>query len=294
MILISEASDQIEKSASSRDLENFTRTAELIGFKVYYIPQDFSVCENAENAVAHIPLQEKETVSFWIGYIPDFQRYEDIYKALLEKNIRLVNSPEEHILIQQFDNFYPLIAEFTAKSKIISSVKEVQNAVDEIGFSVFLKGTVQSVKSDGWKACVAENLEEAEKIAKRLFSLSARTRGKVIIREILLLRHSRKNALGFPIGREFRVFVFNQKVVGLGYYWEGDDKLKNLTKSEEEEVKDLAIETSKRLKVPYVSVDVGQLENREWRVIEVGDPQFSGVSQIPFLELWNNLKKIGN
>ena len=292
MIVISEASSQIEPSASSRDLENFTRTAGLMGFKVYNIPQDFSVCENAENAVNHIPFQKDLTTGLWIGYIPDFERYKSVYNALSKKNIRLVNSPEEHILIQEFDKFYPMISKVTATSKIISDIAEVKDAVEKIGLPVFLKGTIQSIKADGWKACVAENIEDAEEIADRLFNLFARSRGKVIIREVLKLRYSRTSALDFPFGREYRVFVFQQKVVGIGYYWEGDDELKELTQTEEIQVKELALQTAKKLGVNYISIDIGQLENNDWIVIEVGDPQFSGISQIPILKFWNNLKEL--
>lgn len=294
MIIISEASSQITSSASSRDLEIYTEAAKLIGFKVYHIPQDYSVCENAENAVFHISTQIAETIGIWIGYIPTFERYEQIFNALISKNIRLINPPDEHILVQEFDKFYPKIAELTAKSKTINDISEIKNAINEIGFPVFLKGTIQSVKSEGWKACVAENLGEAEQIAKRLFNLTARTRGKVIIRQVVKLRYNRKSGEDFPFGREYRVFVYQNQIVGLGYYWEGDDKLKNLTDFEAEQVKQLALKTAKLLNVPYISIDIGQLENGDWIVIEVGDPQFSGISQIPILELWNNLKTLNS
>jgi hypothetical protein len=290
MIVISEASSQILPSASSRDLAIYSETAKLIGFQVYYIPQDFSVCENAENAVYHIPKQIRETLGCWIGYIPTFEHYQQMFEALLEKNIRLINSPDEHILIQEFDNFYPKISDLTAKSKVITDLKEVKNATVDIGFPVFLKGTIQSIKSDGWKSCVAENLESAELIAKRLFQLIARTRGKVIIRQLVKLRYSQKSSEDFPFGREYRVFIYKNQIVGFGYYWEGDDELKDLSESEKTQVKELALKTATLLDVPYISIDIGQLENGEWIVIEVGDPQFSGISQIPILELWNNLK----
>jgi hypothetical protein len=56
---------------------------------------------------------------------------------------------------------------------------------------------------------------------------------------------------------------------------------------------DLAREAARRLEVPYVAVDVGQLEGGSWIVIETGDPQFSGVSTIPLLRLWHIISSIG-
>ena len=65
-----------------------------------------------------------------------------------------------------------------------------------------------------------------------------------------------------------------------------------LSSRESKQVLELALLASQRLNIPYVAVDIGQLETGEWIVIEVSDAQFAGVSHIPYLELWNNLKEI--
>ena len=80
--------------------------------------------------------------------------------------------------------------------------------------------------------------------------------------------------------------------MGLGYYWEGEDPLKSLSPSEEDQVRALAIEAAARLDAPYIAIDIGQLDDGSWIVIETGDAQFSGVSQIPLLQLWNQLAQI--
>jgi hypothetical protein len=43
-----------------------------------------------------------------------------------------------------------------------------------------------------------------------------------------------------------------------------------------------------------VARDIGQLENGNRIIIEVGDPQFLGISQSLILELWNSLKVVIN
>ena len=80
--------------------------------------------------------------------------------------------------------------------------------------------------------------------------------------------------------------------MGFGYYWEGDDPLKLLMPSEEEAVLRLATEAAAQVGTPYIAVDVGQVEDGRWIVIETGDAQFSGLSQTPTLPLWNQLSKI--
>jgi hypothetical protein len=54
----------------------------------------------------------------------------------------------------------------------------------------------------------------------------------------------------------------------------------------------LAVQASRRVGTPFIVVDVGQLETGEWIVIEVGDGQFAGLSQVPVLELWSRMSVI--
>ena len=80
--------------------------------------------------------------------------------------------------------------------------------------------------------------------------------------------------------------------MGWGYYWEGDDPLRATTSDEKPRIPSLAETAARRLAVPYVAADIGQKESGEWTVIETGDAQFSGVSQIPRLALWNAIGQI--
>jgi hypothetical protein len=51
----------------------------------------------------------------------------------------------------------------------------------------------------------------------------------------------------------------------------------------------LAIEAARRVGTPFIAVDVGQLENGDWIVIEISDGQFAGLSHVTVLELWSKL-----
>ena len=289
MIVFSESSPQLSASASTADLRKATEAARLTGCQVYFIPQDFEQCETAENALAYVPVLEQETPAVWIGYIPDPERYAAIYTAALDKNICLLNSPEQHLAAQEFDRAYPRLMGLTPESVIVTSEKDCADAAAQLGLPVFVKGAVQSRKSRGWKACVAETAVELRLLCRHLLELDNRSRGKVVVRKLVKLRHSRTSTEGFPFGREYRVFLFATEVLGYGYYWEGDDPLKVLTVGEERIVLELAAEAARRVATPYIAVDIGQTENGDWIVIETGDAQFSGVSQTPLLPLWNKL-----
>ncbi len=287
-VVLSEAFDaDLEPSASLRDLRASTEAARLAGASVHAIPADFEACGDAERALASVPAQATVVDGLWIGYIPNAERYAAIYAAAQRRGIRLANSPSEHERATELDLAYPFLAGLTPASRTFASLAEIEASA--LVYPVFVKGAVQSRKSRGWRACVARDGDELLELARFLFALASRSRGRVLVRELLTLRHHRTGPGGFPLGREFRVFVWRGEVVGWGYYWEGEDELAATTAPERDQVHGLALEAARRLSIPYLSVDIGQDVNGRWWVIEVGDGQFSGTSQVPRLGLWNRL-----
>ena len=292
MIVLSEDSPRLPDSQSARSLHAVTNAAQIVGCGVYYIPQE-EVCPSAQDALAYVPVQDVETSAVWVGYIPSPDWYAAIYTAALRKRIRLLNTLEQHLDAQEFDRAYVHLQELTPRSAIITGVEQCAAVVEQLGLPVFVKGAVQSRKARGWKACVAETQAELQALCASLLELENRSRGRVVVRQLAKLRASRVSAQGFPFGREYRVFLHKARVLGWGYYWEGDDPLKPLSKSEEVKVLDLAREAARRVGTPFIAVDVGQKEDGDWIVIETGDAQFSGVSQTPLLVLWNAIRNIG-
>lgn len=288
MILLAESPHLLPPSSSRNDIIRSMEAARLTSWQVTEIPPDFSDCVDAEGALWHIPVQEKVTPTAWLGYIPDFERYQSIYNAAKAKNLQLLNTPEEHRVVQEFDAAYPFLEGLTPRSATVDSVEAALEAAPRIGFPIFVKGAVQSRKGRGWKACVADDENDLRELCEHLIELKNRSRGRVVLRELVKLRHTRM-AGDFPMGREYRLFLLNGQVLACGYYWEGDDPLKNLSASELTLVEGLARTAASRLPSPYVAVDIGQREDGEWTVIETGDPQFSGLSQISPLQFWNRL-----
>lgn len=251
MIVLSEAPEQVSPNASARKIAAITRVADLLGFRVYTIPPTFERCGSAENALAHIPCQDTMVTALWVGYIPTPERYAAIYTAALAKGIRLPNTPTQHRTAMEFDQFYPLLEGLTPRSVIIRAVSECAAAGDALGYPVFVKGVVQSRK--------------VKRLAANLFELDNRTRGRVV--------------------------VYDGRILAHGYYWDGEDPLGVLSTEEEATVAALVKRGAERLNAPYVAIDVGQVESGAWTIIEVGDGQFAGHSQIPLLELWNRLRE---
>lgn len=291
MLVFAEAPELLPPSSSRQDLEKSIEAARLSGWRIHFIPPEFSGECSAEDALSHLQPAAGPEPAVWIGYIPPLSRYRELYKAAAALNYFLLNAPEEHRRVQEFDAAYPFLEGITPASEIITSVDECEAAAGHLGLPLFVKGTVQSRKARGWKACVAESVDEFRRLTAALLELENRSRGKVIARQLVRLRHSRE-INGFPLGREYRVMLYRGEVLALGYYWEGADELRELSQKERRVVEALATEAGRRLDVPYVAVDIGQAQNGEWIVIESGDPQFCGFSQISALGLWNRIASI--
>lgn len=286
LIVLSEATDQLAPSASRQDLKAATAIARLLGFPVYTLPPDLRRATTVANAIAHIPPPATETPALWLGFIPTPERYTAFYQALLQNGIRLLNTPTQHRTALEFDRAYPLLAGLTPESVIVQDVEACEAAIAQLGLPVFVRGAVQSYKEKGWQSCVAHSLAEAQHLTQQLLHLPQWSRGRVLLRRLEKLKRDRTAPDGFPLGREFRILLYGQSILSYGYQWEGDDPYRYLSVPEEEGMFAIALEAARRLQVPYLAVDVAQLEAGDWTVIETCDAQFVGLTQMPLIQFW--------
>jgi hypothetical protein len=123
---------------------------------------------------------------------------------------------------------------------------------------------------------VASDLPEAQALARAMMLQG----GPVLLREMLPLRRIDKMHEGFPVTREYRLFVLDADVLAMGPYSVSEDPFGALTDRDEQEIRALAHEVARRTRVPWLAVDVGQLESGEWKVIETGDPSCTGLATV--------------
>jgi hypothetical protein len=292
LVVLSEDSFHDATSINGRELHAVTETARLFGCRVVALPPQDFVAHDAEVALAYLPPFEPPVAAVWTGYIPSSSWYTAVFEAARAKGVRLVNSPAQHRTAMEFDRFYPLLEGLTPESRVITAIDQCAGVAGELSFPLFVKGAVKSNKEQGWNACVACNEAELAAIAKALFERDSRSRGKVIIRRLVDLRHVARDPQGFPLGREYRVFVYGDQVLTCGFYWDEFPDTQELTPTERAAITRLAIEGNRRLQVTFTAVDVAQLTSGEWIIIEVNDAQFAGLSQAPVLELWSKLAEL--
>jgi hypothetical protein len=290
MIVFSQADPNQHSRAN--DSVALTLAAREEGLTVYRLPLEKEGVSGLDDTFARIPRLESERPGVWVGYVPGFDFYRFVYERALAKNIRLLNSPEEHRLVFEFDRAYPHLDGLTPKTRVVASVEECRSALEALGLPVFIKGALFSRKGSGWKACVAETLEEAETLTREVLGDATASRGRVLLRSLAPLRREYVEERAFYVAREFRVFLYRRECVAFGYYWPYVHAWGRLDDREREDVISLARRAAERLESPYICLDIGQQEDGSWIVIETNDPQFCGLGWIDPSKVWEELARL--
>lgn len=292
VVVLFEESIQNPTSINNQEIAKVAEVARMFGCQAYPFPSHFEEGQTAEDALKSLTHFEKPTVGIWVGFVPTLQRYNEVYKAATQKNLFLVNTPEQHQTIKEFDLYYPMLGELTPRSQIITRVEDCDLLTEEISFPLFVRGAGKSNKEQGWKACVANNKKELKTLVQKVFEYPNRARGKVVLRQLVPLRHRSIMPGDFPQGREYRVFLYKQEIIAFGYYWDEFKDEYPLTDRDIKAIHEISIKAATCVNVPFIMADIGQLESGNWIIIELGDAQFAGLSNVSILELWSKLSHI--
>jgi hypothetical protein len=292
MLVLTEALKELERDHRSADNVGLTRAALAAGCTVRHWPVDLHLDPGLDprEAVEAAELgQIPPGPAIWIGSVPRFELYAGVYGVLSASGHHLLNPPEAHRRAMELQLAYPRLHGLTPESEVVTRLEEVPAAVARLGLPVFIKGSVFSRKELGWRACVAETETEAEALVRKLLAMPTTARHHAILRRLVpLKRLPARGERFFPGAREYRVFLYAGEPFAWGFYWD-DAPEESLAPSEEQALLALAREAARRMEVPFLTVDLGQLESGDWLVIETGDPQFAGLSRVSPRAFWAGL-----
>lgn len=201
------------------------------------------------------------------GWMMKPEVYADFYARLLSENIQLITSPEEYRRFHVFPEIYPELEEDTARMMIYPDVESIK--LDEIkqSFTKFIvKDFVKSVKGTEFPEYFDSSVTESEfdKAMEIFFKYRGELyTGGICIKEYLDLKRygSRTN--------EYRVFYAGGEIVSVtansGQCAEVPPPPREL------------LEKYSKLDSPYYTIDYAELESGDWKIIEAGDGQVSGL-----------------
>ncbi len=226
-----------------------------------------------------------------VARVGPIARYGAVHEGLKADGIVLVNDPEEYRRASDLTGWYPLLSDMTPKSLVFTHRPDPALIDAELGWPIFIKGVHQTSGHRAAFSIIAgpEALERA--LAMYAADPILRWQG-IACRELVRLRLVAPAQGGrLPAAFEFRTFWWRGELVGWGRYW-WDGPPYQPTEREAAEMLAMAGEAARRLRVPFLVVDVAQREDGRWLVVECNDGQESGYAGASPLALWQRVMQL--
>lgn len=231
---------------------------------------------------------ESVTIAGRIGAILNYPK---TYDMLAEYGFHLINSPEQHQLASELEQWYPLIESLTPKSKVYDQFPDFSEVKREFDFPIFIKGNRQTSKHNQ-ALSIAKTPDEFEKIKEEYAKNAILHWQKVVIREFVDLKPMEYETNDkVQISYEFRTFWWKNKLVGAGHYWSQYLEY-NWTTDEQKAAIEIAQSAVQILNVPFIAVDLALTKDGNWIIIECNDAQESGYCGVRPFNLWKNIIEI--
>lgn len=256
----------------------FVVVSKTVGVSVYDFDFDLNFQTTHPSA-----FDTEEPCILRIGPIRD---YSTEYKEKLETGLRLVNDPEQHRMASELEFWYPLLKDLTPRSAVFDVLPSSEVLRDQFSWPVFIKGSRQTSKHSAMLS-IANNSEEYNLIAQRYAADNILHWQKPVIRQFVPLESVPGEVPNqVQPSNEYRSFWLNGECVGWGRYWYQVPKY-----SSPDVAEGLAVagEAVKRLKVPFIVIDIAKTADGRWIIIECNDAQESGMVGIDARSVWREI-----
>jgi hypothetical protein len=218
--------------------------------------------------------------------------YDRAYEALAQENIFLIHTLEQHWRAANLNGWYPLVENFTARSLWFDAPPPAEEVEKQFAYPVFIRGTFQTNRHKA-SFSVVRSREDYQRVVAEYCGHPRLRQQKFVVREFLLLRPVEPKAATEMVtpSFEFRSFWWRGELVGFGPYW---NTVANyaITPFEERAAISLSKQIANCLDVPFLVVDVAQLADGRWVLIECNDGQESGYAGVSPLAMWQKIIEI--
>lgn len=206
--------------------------------------------------------------AFYRDWMMKPEQYTDFYRQLSAQNIKLITTPDSYELFHIFPNIYPQLQENTARMMLFPGEQPVNLRAIKAQFSRFMvKDYVKSVKGTQFPKYFDNTVTQTEfdrwmqefyKFRGGLYT------GGICIKEYLSLKQYGSHT------NEYRVFYMNHEIATVCR----NSGQGNYTPLPPHSL----LEKYKYLDSPYYTIDFAELESGEWKILEAGHGQVSGLS----------------
>ena len=261
------------------DYEVEKNSAVKAGFDFSLISYEELTGGNTTKALNFVKKSEQKILGIYRGWMLTPPQYNALYNGLLEKNIKLINSPTEYKHCHYLPDSYDKIKFITPESYWTTDLSNISiiNLASKFGENpIIVKDFVKSEKHNWADACFIPNASESDKlisVVNKFIKLRGSSLNEgLVLRKFeeleFLTEHSKS---GMPLTREFRLFFLNKKLVKTFNYW--DEGNYGKTKPEIDEFTKIA----KNIDSNFFTMDIAKKKNGEWIIMELGDGQVAGL-----------------
>ncbi|MFY2563892.1 ATP-grasp domain-containing protein [Corallococcus terminator] len=236
------------------------------------------------------PYQPPESLEV-VARVGVWSDYAERYRELAASDVKLVHSPEQHLLATELPHWYPRLTDLTPRSVWYDTRPSAKTVGDMLGWPVFVKGERQTSRHRK-SLSIIEGPEQFERAMATYATDPILHWQRVVCRELRPLRRVEEGAPDrIPSSFEFRTFWWRGELVGWGpYWWQGTPYTMN--EAEQHEALGLGREVARRVDVPFLVVDLAQEVSGRWIVIECNDGQESGYAGVSPFALWRNILEL--
>lgn len=195
------------------------------------------------------------------GWMLASPEYEKLVSLIRSQQANPLISLETYLACHYLPKWYPLVAEFTAETRIFDSSSDLKSELTTLGWEkFFIKDYVKSLKTS--VGSVVSKPEEISVVLAEMQKYRGVIEGGVCVRRFE----------EFVSGSERRYFVIHSKPHAVSGA-----------------VPDLVFECARRIPSPFFSVDIALRADGVLRIVEIGDGQVSdlvGWETARFAQLW--------
>jgi hypothetical protein len=277
-------SDPLHSSHPDEMYQTEANAVNSLGYSYSLIDYEALVNDNDPiKAVRRISAEETIQHAIYRGWMLKPFQYEQLYKALFDKNITLINDPPAYRHCHYLPESYSIIKFKTPESIWLSlkdaSIDEIMKRLQVFGDKpVVVKDFVKSQKhywSEAFYIPSAAVRESVERVVNKFIELQGEDLNEgLVFREFIefepLAVHSKS---GMPLKKEYRVFVLDGTPFYVSEYWEEGEYKGQLPALDE--FKEIMLKVKSR----FFTMDIAKKNNGDWMIVELGDGQVAGLPE---------------
>jgi len=235
-------------------------------------------------AVGRVPLTSPPGLGLYRGWMLSPGRYTQLYEALAERGVRLINDPTAYLHCHYLPESYRRIEPYTPRTVWLRTGADVStDTVMELlrpfgAAPVIVKDFVKSRKHEWEEACYIPSAADrvaVERVVRKFLDLQGEDLAEgLVFREFVeferLGSHSKS---GMPLTKEFRLFFLDHQPLCWMQYWEEGDY------GSATPPLDRFHEIARSVQSCFFTMDVAKRKDGKWMVVELGDGQVAGLPE---------------